>query len=30
MYQSQKPAITYKKEYKSYVIAAISQGVSKI
>ena len=27
VYQSQKPAITYKKEYKSYVVAAISQGV---
>ena len=27
VYQSQKPGITYKKEYKSYVIAAISQGV---
>lgn len=27
VYQSQKPAISYKKEYKSYVVAAISQGV---
>ena len=27
VYRSQKPAISYKKEYKSYVVAAISQGV---
>lgn len=27
VYESPKPAITYQKEYKSYVVAAISQGV---
>ena len=29
VYESPKPAITYQKEYKSYVIAAISQGVKQ-
>ena len=29
MYESQKPAITYIKEYKEYVYAAINQGIKQ-
>lgn len=29
VYESQKPAVSYKREYKSYVVAAISQAVKQ-